>query len=155
VRQFGLLNGRSRAAKLRCELSVTFVLADNLLQNVGCIVLEVAENQHVFTAFLQGFRTFAKLHRSIHQNGQRHTASLGKLLVGDGHVFAFPTRAGGQLQNTNVLMSERLTGRRQFRGPHSEDRQHLFGTDLIRVVRHHDPVVGLFDRLLDRRDPHP
>ena len=57
--QFGLLNRRSRFAKLPIELNEPRIFTDQRFEKIGRFVLEVLKGKSVGTLFFQGLGTFA------------------------------------------------------------------------------------------------
>ena len=55
--QFGLLDRRARLANLSANLSEAFVVAQESLQHIRGVVLEVTQHNRIATPVFQAFRT--------------------------------------------------------------------------------------------------
>ena len=79
-------------------------------------------------------------------------ASRGLLqLLGD--QFAVGMLGRKQRQQTHVLLPQRPRRRGQFAQPQSHDHTDLHAPNLHRVVNQVNPIVGHFQRLLEREQP--
>jgi hypothetical protein len=155
VRQFGLLNRRTRAADLRLKFGETGVASDDRLQHVCRAVLEVAEHDRVGPLFLHDFGRIAEFRRAVAQHGSRSAMPRRQRLVDCRHVRGFPGRARLHHQHMHILVPERRARRRQLRRTDPQHDEHFLRTNLVRVIGQPHPVVRPFERLLQRRHAQP
>ena len=99
------------------------------------MVLQVAQHDRFSPLFFQDIRRFTKFHGAVAQQVTRRANPLRQLLILAAHVFPFPARPGNDGKHFHGVQAKRAAGPRKVRDRDSDNQQHFFRTDLIRVIR--------------------